>query len=111
MSPTRQFDGVTFTLLDDAAGVAAGQGKHYEIDGRHLAAFRLGERVFVTEYRCPHAGRPLTLAAPAEDCTLTCPVHAWKFSLETGANFDRSRPSLPVFEVRQEDGLIFVRLP
>lgn len=111
MHPTRQFDGITYTLLDEASAIAAGQGKHYEIEGRHLAAFRLGERVFVTDYRCPHAGRPMTLATPAEDCTLTCPVHAWKFSLETGANADRTRPALPVFETRQEAGQVFVRLP
>jgi nitrite reductase (NADH) small subunit/3-phenylpropionate/trans-cinnamate dioxygenase ferredoxin subunit len=110
MPPTRQFDGVNFTMLDEAAAITAGQGKHYEIDGRHLAAFRVGERVFVTDYRCPHVGRPLTMATPADDCTLTCPVHAWKFSLETGANADKSRADLFVFETRQQDGYVFVRL-
>ena len=110
MPSTMEFDGLIFTLLGEEATITAGQGKHYEIDGRHLAAFRVGERVFVTDYRCPHLGRPLTMGTPAADCTLTCPVHAWKFSLETGANTDRHQADLKVFPVRQENGLVYVRL-
>lgn len=49
-----------------------------------IAVFRTAEdRVFALEDRCPHKQGPLSQGIIHGDC-VTCPLHNWVFSLETG---------------------------
>jgi nitrite reductase (NADH) small subunit len=50
-----------------------------------LAVFRTrDDRVFAIEDRCPHKGGPLSQGIVHDGC-VTCPLHNWVISLETGA--------------------------
>jgi nitrite reductase/ring-hydroxylating ferredoxin subunit len=51
---------------------------------RQLALFRVGERVFAVDNRCPHEGYPLAEGKVDDACVLTCNWHNWKFRLDDG---------------------------
>ena len=52
-------------------------------EGR-IAVFRTAEgQVFAIEDRCPHKGGPLSLGI-VHGAAVTCPLHNWVISLETG---------------------------
>jgi nitrite reductase (NADH) small subunit len=49
-----------------------------------IAVFRTGDdQVFAMEDRCPHRGRPLSQGI-VHGTSVTCPLHNWVISLETG---------------------------
>ena len=50
-----------------------------------IALFRTADdRVFALYDRCPHKGGPLSQGI-VHGASVTCPLHAWVISLETGA--------------------------
>tara|TARA_R110002020_G_scaffold24424_3_gene80425 strand:+ start:628 stop:960 length:333 start_codon:yes stop_codon:yes gene_type:complete len=50
-----------------------------------IAVFRTADdRVFALEDRCPHRNGPLSQGIVHDGC-VTCPLHNWVISLETGA--------------------------
>ena len=55
-----------------------------ERDGDNIALFRpAAGRVFALADRCPHKGGPLSQGIVAGD-TVTCPLHGWNISLDSG---------------------------
>ena len=49
-----------------------------------VAVFRTAkDRVFAIDDSCPHKGGPLSEGI-VHGTSVTCPLHAWVFSLETG---------------------------
>ncbi|MGH6818539.1 MAG: nitrite reductase small subunit NirD [Methylovirgula sp.] len=50
-----------------------------------IAVFRtIDDKVFATEDRCPHKGGPLSQGI-VHGTSVTCPLHNWVISLETGS--------------------------
>ncbi|HYS12752.1 MAG TPA: Rieske 2Fe-2S domain-containing protein [Burkholderiaceae bacterium] len=82
-----------------------------KLDGKQLALFAVGDRVFACNNRCPHEGYPLAeghLAGPASDqCVLTCNWHNWKFELATGHNV-YGGDALRMYPTRLADGAVWV---
>jgi nitrite reductase (NADH) small subunit len=73
-----------------------------------VAVFRTADdRAFALEDRCPHKGGPLSQGI-VHGTSVTCPLHSWVLSLETGEaqGADNGRAlSLPL---RVEDGRILI---
>ncbi|MDR6287839.1 nitrite reductase (NADH) small subunit [Inquilinus ginsengisoli] len=68
--------------LDDIPPMGARVVKSLEGD---IALFRTADdRVFALYDRCPHKGGPLSQGI-VHGASVTCPLHAWVISLETGA--------------------------
>jgi nitrite reductase (NADH) small subunit len=110
MRPTKQFDNQTWTLLDDLAEFAEGQGRHYEIDGHHYAAFLIDGQVRVYDNECPHESQPLAEGFIKDGC-LTCPAHLWRWQIETGENAEPDLPDLPCYPTKQDGSIVYVLLP
>lgn len=75
-----------------------------------VAVFRTADdRAFALEDRCPHKGGPLSQGI-VHGTSVTCPLHNWIVSLETGeaqgADEGRARP-LPL---RVENGRLLIDL-
>ena len=88
------------------------EGRLVTLAGRDIAIFNLGDRFMATDNRCPHDGGPLCDGIVAGD-SVVCPLHAWKFKLETGAV---ERPAskgdcLATYPTRVEDGIVLLGLP
>lgn len=75
-----------------------------------IAVFRTADdRVFALEDRCPHRGGPLSQGIVHDGC-VTCPLHNWVISLETGLAQGADDGSVPTIPLKAEGGRLFVAL-
>jgi nitrite reductase (NADH) small subunit len=73
-----------------------------------VALFRTAaDEVFATSDRCPHKGGPLSEGI-VHGRAVTCPLHNWVFSLETGQAQGADEGSIDTYAVRVEDGKILL---
>ncbi|MDV7144395.1 nitrite reductase small subunit NirD [Tropicimonas sp. TH_r6] len=73
-----------------------------------VAIFRTGEEeVFALEDRCPHKGGPLSEGI-VHGASVTCPLHNWVFSLETGEATGADEGMVPTYPARVEAGRILL---
>jgi nitrite reductase/ring-hydroxylating ferredoxin subunit len=62
-----------------------------EVEGLELVVGRDGGRYFATQRRCLHRGGDLAEGIISRG-HLICPIHAWRFSTETGCVAQASEP-------------------
>lgn len=75
-----------------------------------VAVFRtIDDRVFALEDRCPHRSGPLS-AGIVHGAAVTCPLHNWVISLQTGSALGADHGSVRTYEVKVEDGRLFLAL-
>lgn len=73
-----------------------------------VALFRTDTaEVFATSDRCPHKGGPLSDGI-VHDKSVTCPLHNWVFSLESGEAQGADEGKIDTFSVRVEKGRIMM---
>ncbi|WP_426036617.1 nitrite reductase small subunit NirD [Cypionkella sp. TWP1-2-1b2] len=73
-----------------------------------VAVFRTAEdRVFAIDDACPHKGGPLSEGI-VHGNAVTCPLHAWVFSLETGMAQGVDEGSVQSYPARVEAGRILL---
>ena len=73
-----------------------------------VAVFRTAEdRVFALDDRCPHKGGPLSEGI-VHGNAVTCPLHAWVFSLETGVAQGADEGAVDSYPARIEAGRILL---
>jgi nitrite reductase (NADH) small subunit len=73
-----------------------------------VAVFRTADdRVFALEDRCPHKGGPLSEGI-VHGASVTCPLHAWVFDLNTGQAQGSDEGAVRVFAVRTEAGRVLL---
>jgi nitrite reductase (NADH) small subunit len=75
-----------------------------------IGVFRAADdRIFAIEDRCPHKGGPLTQGI-VHGSSVTCPLHNWVISLETGKAQGADEGAVKTIAVRVEDGRISIAL-
>ena len=77
---------------------------------RTIAVFRTAEdQIFALEDRCPHRQGPLSQGIVHDGC-VTCPLHNWVISLETGEaqGFDEGRTA--TYPVKLDGQMIMIGL-
>ena len=73
-----------------------------------VAVFRTAEdSVFAIDDSCPHKGGPLSEGI-VHGNSVTCPLHAWVFSLETGMAQGADEGSVQRYPARVEAGRILL---
>ncbi len=73
-----------------------------------VAVFRTAEdRVFAIDDSCPHKGGPLSEGI-VHGNAVTCPLHAWVFSLETGTAQGADEGSVQSYPARVEGGRVLL---
>ncbi|MGK9052771.1 nitrite reductase small subunit NirD [Neorhizobium sp. CSC1952] len=76
----------------------------------NIAVFRTGEdEVHAIENRCPHKGGPLSEGI-VHGNAVTCPLHNWVISLETGKALGADEGEVRVIPVRNEGGRLSIAL-
>ena len=85
--------------LGSLAQIPPGEGRRFELNGTAVAVFhsRNGQ-VFATQGECPHRAGPLADGLIG-DATLICPLHSFKFSLNTGEPLGNDCSALQTFPV------------
>lgn len=72
---------------------------------------RVESGCFAMLNRCSHAGSPLDGGRIRRNRVI-CPLHGAQFDVSTGSSrADPPCPALPIFAVRERDGMIEVSLP
>jgi nitrite reductase (NADH) small subunit len=75
-----------------------------------IGVFRTAEdQVFALEDRCPHKGGPLSQGI-VHGAAVTCPLHNWVISLETGKALGADDGSVRTIPVRVEGERLFIAL-
>jgi nitrite reductase (NADH) small subunit len=75
-----------------------------------VAVFRTAENeVFAIEDHCPHRGGPLSQGI-VHGKAVTCPLHNWVISLETGRALGADEGAVRTIPVRVEEESLFIAL-
>jgi nitrite reductase (NADH) small subunit len=75
-----------------------------------IAVFRTADdRIFAIDDRCPHKGGPLSQGI-VHGAAVTCPLHNWVISLETGKALGADEGAVRTIPVKVEDGRLFIAL-
>ena len=99
-----------FTTVALQGDIPEGTGKSFQVHERAVAVFNTGDAYYAIDDVCPHMGASLA-DGHVEDNVVTCPWHAWRFSVCDGAWCDNRNISIDSFDVRLVDEEIQVRVP
>jgi nitrite reductase (NADH) small subunit len=76
-----------------------------------IAVFRtMDDRFYAIEDRCPHKGGPLSQGIVHGDA-VTCPLHNWVISLETGMALGADKGSVKTIPLRCDGERILIDVP
>ncbi|MGE0232797.1 MAG: nitrite reductase small subunit NirD [Flavobacteriaceae bacterium] len=93
--------------IDDIPRRGARCVKHGEMT---IAVFRThDDRIFALEDKCPHRNGPLSQGIVHDGC-VTCPLHNWVISLETGRATGADEGRTKAFPVRLDGMTILLSL-
>jgi nitrite reductase (NADH) small subunit len=81
-----------------------------DVNGRHVAIFRLGDDFYAIDNLCLHRGGPLCEGTIDDTHVVTCPWHGWSYEIKTGTMVQDPRVGVSKHEVRIDGDLVHVRL-
>ena len=88
--------------------IPIGGGKAFTVNERSVAIFRPKDGgLYATQNSCPHAAGPLAFGMVGTNSVI-CPLHYWKFNLETGACVNDPSYRIRTYPVREEGGEVYV---
>jgi nitrite reductase (NADH) small subunit len=90
-----------------AGELAPGEGRVVEAGGRAIAVFNVDGQYYAVDNTCPHRGGPLA-EGDLEGAVVSCPWHAWRWDVRTGANVNNPAVTVACYPVREEGGAIYV---
>ncbi len=95
------------------ADIPEGKPLRVAVEGEQLLLLKAGGEHFAVGNQCTHQGAGLdkgVVKIAGSVKTVTCPAHGSTFNLETGKVMrpPASKP-VPVYDVKVEDGRVFVR--
>jgi nitrite reductase (NADH) small subunit len=87
------------------------EGRAVKLGNDEVAVFNLGDRFLAINNRCPHKAGPLADGIVC-GAAVTCPLHAWKFSLETGEGMNGASASscVQTYNTRVKDGIVLLEV-
>ena len=86
-----------------------GRAMTFRINGKQIAVFFDGEKVFAFSPFCPHARANLTKGF-FQGHEVKCHWHGWRFNLENGKGLNNDS-CLTLYEASVREGIVFVELP
>jgi nitrite reductase (NADH) small subunit len=102
--------GPTRVRVASVAEVPPGEGRVVEVGGQTLAVFNVDGQFYAIANTCLHRGGPLG-EGELEGPVVTCPWHAWRWDVTSGANVNNPAVKVACFPVSVDNGQIFVELP
>ena len=99
-----------WTRITTTENVPPHEGRSLMIGSLEIAIFNLNSRFVTIENECPHKGGPLCDGI-VSGTTVVCPLHGWRFDLDTGSAVRASAPAcVTTYPTRVENGVILVAL-
>ncbi|MXX64344.1 MAG: Rieske (2Fe-2S) protein [Acidimicrobiia bacterium] len=81
-----------------------------EIGDGWAVVIRLGDTAYAYRNECLHQASPLS-GGLVKDGIVTCPLHFWRYQVETGTKCGSPELGLEQYPIRIEDGIVSVDLP
>jgi nitrite reductase (NADH) small subunit len=81
-----------------------------DVGAHSLALFNVDGQYHCIDNACPHRGGPLG-EGDLEGRVVSCPWHAWRWDVTSGANTNNPAVRVVAYPVTVEDGAVFVELP
>ena len=101
---------MSWIAIGSITDIPARGARFVAVPAGRIAVFRtIDDRVFALEDRCPHRSGPLSQGI-VHGTAVTCPLHNWVISLETGEALGADQGAVRTFPVRVEDGELFLCL-
>ncbi len=91
------------------AELPPGRAAEVVVDGQPVALFNVRGMVHALAGRCPHRGGPLGQGF-LDGSRVSCPWHNYTFEVTTGENVVSAGLSAARYEVKVEDGRVFVKV-
>jgi nitrite reductase (NADH) small subunit len=95
------------TKVGSVGDLAVGQSLVVEAAGRSIAVFNVDGSYYAIDNSCPHRGGPLGEGDLAGR-VISCPWHAWRWDVSTGANVNNPAVGVACFAVHVQGDSIFV---
>jgi nitrite reductase/ring-hydroxylating ferredoxin subunit len=95
--------------LAAADEIPPGEGRVVEAAGRVLAVFNVEGRFYAIDNACMHRGGPLG-EGELTGTVVTCPWHAWRWDVTTGANVNNPAVRMAAVPVTVENGQLYAEL-
>jgi nitrite reductase (NADH) small subunit len=94
-----------------AAGIASRKCVRVAGSDCRIAVFRAEDgNLYAIEDRCPHRGARLSNGAVFDNDRVACPDHGWTIRLADGGVEPPDQGQVRTFEVKVEDGVVYVRV-
>lgn len=88
------------------------KGKSFRLDDENeIAVFKVNDKIYAVDNICPHNHTPQIYDGYIEDMYVACPMHGFRFHLETGEQPTKAGCRLRTFEVRISGDDIYVKKP
>ena len=91
------------------ADMSAGEGRVVEAGGKTFALYNVDGAYYALDNSCPHRGGPLG-EGDLDGRVVTCPWHAWRWDVTTGANANNPAVTVARLPVSVEAGEVFVEV-
>ncbi|MCP5094351.1 MAG: Rieske (2Fe-2S) protein [Chloroflexi bacterium] len=101
---TKSANFVRAILFEELASIGC---QTRQINGHIIAFFRVEDKVYAIDNRCPHMGFPLDKGS-VKDGILTCHWHHARFDMESGGTFDQWADDGRAFPVEIRGGEVWV---
>jgi nitrite reductase (NADH) small subunit len=86
-----------------------GQAAEVSVGTQEVALFNIGGTFHALTNRCPHRGGPLGQGF-VDGSQVSCPWHNYTFDVTTGANVVDPQLKVERYDVKVEDGRVFVKV-
>jgi nitrite reductase/ring-hydroxylating ferredoxin subunit len=90
-----------FVKIAGTAELTPGSGLVKEVNGQAIALFNVEGAYYAIDNTCVHRGGPLG-EGDLEGDTVTCPWHAWQYSVKTGKSLNNPSACVKTYEVKVE---------
>ena len=105
--PSNTADPAGFITVARVGDIPPGQGATFTVGERLVAVFHVDGNYQAIDDLCPHMGASLG-AGMLEDGVVTCPWHAWRWDVTTGANINNPAVKVACYTITEQDGNLFV---
>lgn len=100
-----------FQTVAKVGTIKEGEGATVPVGDKLLAVFLHKGEYHAIDDMCPHQGASLGAGYLDDEGAVTCPWHAWRFSICDGTWCDNPRLKVDTYEVRVKGDEIQVKLP
>lgn len=107
----KEFDGKEYLRICSSQDIFQKKGKNIYFDEDvQIAMFRDGEMLYAVSNICPHQYAAVICDGLLEEGTVTCPLHGWIYSLDSGKALG-SNARLKTYHVFEIDNAVWLEKP